>query len=324
MPRSRSRPRTPRRRAAAAASDPATATIRLAVFDGTRSPIDPAVPLFVRILDGTQKQLHARDHFGPTIDFNVPFHDDFADRYTVLVAADGYQQAGFTPVEVEQDAVRSLDIMLVPKPFVFDFADAQWNVLPPGLASLFAAGASPADARDRYQALMADRPQSLASLLNLVTAMSTILLPHGTPLAYLREILWDESLQQDRFFAYADAALVQEVLDAVAHGVFVPEASPGLLHPGATRSFKQVQFGEANVQLTFHEGDTRTIDGTACVKVEPDIDYYRDPAAHFLLEVVPGFGGQLTDPATVYVLRWIAGRFAGVPEFDPPFTLVAA
>ena len=96
-----------------------------------------------------------------------------------------------------------------------------------------------------------------------------------------------------------------------------------LLHPGATRSFKQVQFGEANVQLTFHEGDTRTIDGTPCVEVEPDIDYYRDPAAHFLLEVVPGFAGQLSDPTTVYVLRWIAGRFADVPEFDPPYTLVA-
>jgi hypothetical protein len=214
--------------------------------------------------------------------------------------------------------------MLIPKPFDFDFTEAQWTVLPPRLAQLFAAGASPADARDRYEALMAGRPPSLASLLNLVTAMSTIFLAHGTPLDYLQEIVWDESLQQDRFFAYADAALVQEVLDAAEQGVFVPEVNPGMLHPGATRSFKQVQFGEANVQLTFHEGDTRTIDGTACVKVEPDIDYYRDPLAHALLEVVPGFTGQVTNPATVYVLRWIAGRFAGVPEFDPLYTLVPA
>jgi hypothetical protein len=29
----------------------------------------------------------------------------------------------------------------------------------------------------------------------------------------------------------------------------------------------------------------------------------------------------LTDPKKVYVLRWIAGRHAGVPEFAPPYTI---
>jgi hypothetical protein len=328
MARSRSPRRTSRgprsRTARAAAADSATATIRLSVFDGTRSPIDPSVRLFVRILDGTQKQLHARDHKGPVIDFIVPFHDNFEDRYTVLVSAQGFHQAGFTPVPVRQDAVRSLDIMLVPKPYGFDFTGARWTALPSPLRSLFSAGAAPADARARYEAVLANRPRSLAALLNLVTAMQAILLPHGTPFDYLREIVWDASLAQDRFFAFADQALVQEVLDATDRGVFVPEVSPGLLHPGATRSFKQVQFGEANVQLTFHEGDTKTIDGTPCVEVEPDMDYYKDPLNHALLEVLPGFLGSITDPATVYVLRWIAGRFAGVPEFDPPYTLVPA
>ncbi len=44
-----------------------------------------------------------------------------------------------------------------------------------------------------------------------------------------------------------------------------------------------------------------TIDGVDCVVVEPDIDYYRDPAV-------------------VYVLRWIAGHTAGIPEFEPLYT----
>ena len=30
---------------------------------------------------------------------------------------------------------------------------------------------------------------------------------------------------------------------------------------------------------------------------------------------------SLTDPAQVYELRWIAGKRAGLPEVDPPYTL---
>jgi len=97
---------------------------------------------------------------------------------------------------------------------------------------------------------------------------------------------------------------------------------PGAFHKGATSSYKQIQFGEANVQLTFHENDTQIIDGTECIVVEPDIDYYKDLLSHALLEVlVNDSGGTLTDPKNVYVLRWIAGRRAGVPEFNPPTTI---
>jgi hypothetical protein len=57
--------------------------------------------------------------------------------------------------------------------------------------------------------------------------------------------------------------------------------------------------------------------------MEPDIDYYKDLAAHALLEVlVNGITQTLTNPRQVYVLRWIAGRHAGVPEFNPPYTIV--
>jgi hypothetical protein len=64
--------------------------------------------------------------------------------------------------------------------------------------------------------------------------------------------------------------------------------------------------------------------------MEPDIDYFKDIGAHALLEVVPNTVGKLagqsglTDPKQVYVLRWIAGRRAGVPEFNPLYTIVSA
>ena len=306
-----------------AVAAPDTATIELGVSDGTRSPIDSGVELLVRIRDGTQKELHAGFHHGPRLAFVVPFNDDMADRYTVLVSADHHRQAGFTPVLIRRGERRRVDLMLLPEPCRFELE--AWSDLPTAFRRLLGADAAPAQAEERYAAVMRDAPASLAAVLNILTASATILLGRGTVLDYLAQLKWDESMAQDRFFAFADVALVQEVEDAVRQGEFVAEPSPGILHPGATSSFKQVQFGEANVQLTFHEGVTRTIEGTACVEVEPDIDYYRDPVAHALLEVVPGVvSGRLTDPATVYVLRWIAGRFAGVPEFDPPFTIVPA
>ena len=123
----------------------------------------------------------------------------------------------------------------------------------------------------------------------------------------------------DRFYCYAAAPLVDEVVRAAAEGVFDPEPNPAVFHHGATRSYKEIQFGEANVQLTFHEHDTAIVDGTSCILLEPDIDYYKDLLAHGLLEVL---GNKLTDPEAVYVLRWTAGRHAGVPEFAPPYTIV--
>jgi hypothetical protein len=109
---------------------------------------------------------------------------------------------------------------------------------------------------------------------------------------------------------------------AAAAGKFAVENAPGLFHPGATSSWKQIQFGEANVQLTFHENDTKVIGGVKCVMIEPDIDYYRDLGAHTIFEVVPnGLTHSLTEPAEVYVLRWIAGRTAGIPEFAPLYTI---
>jgi hypothetical protein len=319
--------RKPRKRPASgvarARPRPDTAQIEVSVFDGRRSPISERVELLVRILDGTQRELHSGFHRGPRMTFVVPFHDNLADRYTVIVSADRHRQAGFTPVVVHEGSRRSVDLMLLPKPGRFEFA--AWADLPAAVGALLGAGASRAEAESRYLRLMQDRPPALAALLNILTACSAIILGHGTVLHYLKELVWDRSIAADRFFAFADAELAQEVSEAAEQGTFVREMNPGILHPGATSSFKQVQFGEANIQLTFHERDTKTVRGAACIKVEPDIDYYKDAAAHALLEVVPGLiGGQRTDPETVYVLRWIAGRFAGVPSFDPPFTIVRA
>jgi len=54
-----------------------------------------------------------------------------------------------------------------------------------------------------------------------------------------------------------------------------------------------------------------------------DIDYYKDLGAHARLEVVANaVTAGLTNPEMVYVLRWIAGRHAGVPKLNPLYTIV--
>lgn len=299
-----------------------TSSLRISVYDGTRQLLAPQVEFLYRVIDGNQKEVRSDFQTGASFLLTeLPFYDNWGDNYTAIVSADGYRQAGFTPLRLSPTTATSVELMLIPKRPRFDFSLARWPAIKTRLPFL-ASGVTAAVGRDRYNDLLAKKPKSLAGLLTISTAMAQIFLPVGTPLDYVKRIKWDESLEQDRFFCYCDAGLIDQVRVAAAHGEFAPEVSPGFFHRGATASWKQLQFGEANVQLTFHEGDEVMIDGVRCVGLEPDIDYYKDLGAHALLEVIPSMlTGGLSNPETVYVLRWIAGRRAGVPEFNPPFTI---
>lgn len=323
-----------------ATSAAGTAIIMVNLFDGTRQPVaigpNPNKVL-VRVIDGDQKELSADFYTTPNLRFEVPFFDGPGDNYCVIASADDWLQAGFTPVRVSPSVVQTVDLMLLPKDGTFNFAEASWLNLAQTqsqMSAILAHGATGGQAaQDRYEQLMEEKPASLACLLNLMTAMADIHLPAGTLLDYFKELVWEDlagqvtgetlfAPAQDRFYAWADEALVNQVTTAAQQGEFAPEINPNFFHKGATSSYKQIQFGEANVQLTFHENDTRTIDGIDCVAVEPDIDYFKDIGAHALLEVIANFAsGGLTDPKSVYVLRWIAGRRAGVPDFSPPYTI---
>jgi hypothetical protein len=307
----------------AAAQGEPTDTILVNIFDGTRELLPTQTKVLLRVIDGEQRRVFADFVKGPTIRVTVPFQNGLRDTYTVLASADKYLQAGFHPVKVSPSILRPVFLMLLPRHSRWDFSEAQWDVLQDthsALIELFAQGAADeAVAQARYERIMEERPDSLACLLNILTIMKDIDLPERTPLDYLRLLLWDDTMAEDRFFAWADRSLLTQVQIASAQGAFAQEPSPGLLHPGATSSYKQIQFGEANLQLTFHENDPAP-KGKDWVKVEADIDYFKDTAAHFLLEVIPGFFRN-TDPKTVYALRWIAGHQANVPAFSPPHTI---
>jgi hypothetical protein len=300
-----------------------TSTLRLRIFDGSRQLFSKPADFLVRIVDGNQTQQVWRDYTENDITFNgLPFYNNLFDNYTVVVSSDGYKQAGYQPVKLSNSYTTTLDIMLIAKDPGFSFVNARWDTAKADYPFV-AAGADNATGEQRYDDLL-EREEPLACLLNLCEAMSQIALPQGTPLDYIREIRWDAPYApaQDRFFAWCDVGLIDQVKASAAAGKFAVENAPGLFHPGATSSWKQIQFGEANVQLTFHENDKLTVNGVDCVMLEPDIDYYRDLAAHTILEVIPnGLTHTLTDPTEVYVLRWIAGRTAGIPDFAPLYTV---
>jgi hypothetical protein len=310
------------------APKPDSCAITIGVFDGSRQPLTGVQQVLFTVTNGNQKQVYREFQQASSVTLkDLKFFDNFGDNYTVIAWAEDYEQAGFTPVKAVPGVPVVADLMLLRKDGGFNFSQAVWETLElerPEMHRLLAAGAtSRGAARNRYTDLMEKQAPVLACFLNLMTAMSQIHLPSLTPVDYLEQLIWDGSMKQDRFFGWADPEIVNQVRCAAAQKAFAPEPGTAAFHPGATSSFKQVQFGEANVQLTFYENDRNMVDGINCIKVEPDIDYFKDQGAHTLLEVLPNsIGGGLTNPRQVYVLRWIAGRHAGVPEFDPPYAIV--
>ena len=302
------------------------------VFDGTRSPYSDSNQLLITAMDGNHNLVSRDFHDKASIFFqDLPFFDNLGDNYTFLASADGYKDAGFAPVSINPKIVQTVNLMLLPESNSFNFFNATWDklgVAKPKAKALFANGAADdAAAATRYSNLEdTNGGEILACLLNITTAMDQIQLPQGTVLDYCKAVIWDlkgdSAMARDRFYAWADPALISQLDQAKVQGEFAD--APFGLHAGATRSYKQIEFGEANVQLTFHEKDTLVIDGVNCVKIEPDIDYYRDTGAHLLLEVAVNAFGSLTDPRMVYVLRWIAGQRAGIAEFNPLYTIQKA
>lgn len=310
-----------------------TGSVVLNVFDGNRRLVAPGTKLLVRIIDGNQKFIVDRYYDGPSIRFDgLPFYDNFGDNYTIIVWTDGYKQAGFTPVKISNkpEETPTLDLMLLPSKYSIDFSDASFAALKAANSPVYfllLSGDTEAAAEARWKALMKNDPLTAACILNIATALNESKLASSSPLLpFVRRVIFDDGSAdkpgKDRFYGYADKRLKEELDVEVKRGTWHADPGSFVFHPGSTASFREKRFGEANMQVTFYENDIATIDGVVCVKVEIDIDYYRDPAAHAILEVLPHLlTGGASDPITVYQLRWIAGRRTG-NDFLPPYRVV--
>jgi hypothetical protein len=294
--------------------------ISLSVVDGARRPMNGN--LLVSLLDGNQKQVWRGFVKGPEIVVaNLPIQDNLADNYSVIVTADRYQSAGFFPVKIDAKKVQNVTLMLLRKDGDFNFHEANWASLEqryPQIISILAEGTSSSIAATRYTKLIESHPGSVATILNLAVALSSIDLPIGTPLRYFKTLDWNE-IEKGRFVGYADKTLSSQLAQAAQHGLFA--AATPAPRPTTVQSYKHINFGGAGVELVLSESDTRLVGGLTCVRVEAVVDYFKDPSAHYLLEVVVNKSQQLLDPKQVYALWWMAGRHAGVPEFNPPYTI---
>ena len=304
--------------------------LRLHLVDGARRPLAPSFKYLVRLVNGHQREVHGEFYSGPPPVFELEtFHDNFGDQYTVIVSARKHHDAAFAPVKVARERVEELHLMLLPKRSRYDFSRAFWSILRETdgrLTGILRGEASEQAAEARYDELL-DGGESMqnaaATLHNIATALSQVALPAGDgPLDYYRELIWEPTPRPDRFFAFVDPALLAQ-LDLSA--AFANAFGHTVTHPGSTRSLKQTKYGEANVQLTFYENDRKEIGGRTCIRVEADIDYFKDPLAHFFLELIPNAVTRgKTNPKIAYLLRWIAGQRAGGPEFAPPYAIVPA
>jgi hypothetical protein len=310
-------------------------TIRIRLFDGTRAPYRGKSRVLVRVRDRT-RELASKSIAGSTIRLTLPMREPPNNFYSVIVHADGCRDAGLFPVEPRVGQIIDADLMLLPNDAMFRLPKFRSLERDPYLRQLVVNGLY-ARPGARYQRAVEKSPTSVAALLTIGTAIRDFPLGGGkSPLdeGYYWEVIWS-LLMPDRFWAWVDRRLADEIAKLQTVGAVAEEKNPAHWHPGipgrvqpATRSWKQVRFDVSNVQFTFHEQDTRTCknaDGRSvdCVVIEPDMDLYRDLGAHGLLEVVPNLlTGNKTNPFDIYRLRWMATRQEGVqPDFAPPVTI---
>lgn len=297
----------------------------IVLYDGAGQQMTQALDVLLDVRNNfdAEKSVWVK---GPVIQLDLEFHDGPGDNYVVNVWAKGYRGTGdFVKADPMVHAV--LKLLMIPVPTKVMFRG--WDELKakyPKAAGLLGLGVNgDAAAQQRYLDLEKSKPASLACFLNLTAAMNELVVGgQKTPLDYLKEIIWDNTFAQDRFFGYVDKALIPAVVAAAQDGEFAEEKDPGLLHPGATTSYKQTQYDYSNVQLTFHENppDRKVIGGVECVKFEPDMDLYKDQLNHGLLEVLPNLLTHgLTDPIDIFSLRWLDSADAGEAPFDPGYTL---
>ena len=303
-----------------AVSTPTIAEAMLSILDGDEKPFTG--PVLLHIHNGQDVAPLTVNATGPNVLVKVPFHDGIGDFYAISVSADGYRDSGcfFTANPKILAEPKLLLLHSHPMPQFELWAD--FKNTHPTEAAFLAVGQTDTEAQAHYESLTKNKPSALACLLNLTQAMIEIDLNGRSPLSYFKQICWDNTLAQDRFFGYVDPAIIPAVRAAAAKGQFAEETNCAQFHPGSTCSWKQIAFPVTNVQLTFHEHDQQVIDGLTCVKIEPDIDLYRELLAHGFEEVFPNLlTGGLTNPFDVFSMRWTTAQDSEGPSFDPGYDL---
>jgi hypothetical protein len=316
------------------ASPAATGSIRIQVVDGSRQPVADDFTAFVRIVDIQKRQLTSGFVNGAHAIFpNLPITEGCVERYAVFACARQYRDGTLFPVRPLPNALVEGHMMLLPENghFRFDPIDLIDTAHP-----LIRRVLCP----ERYDAARQSNPRSLATLLNICTALESVPLPDHYfpgPLYFDWQPVWD-LLSPDRIWAWVDIRLVEAIRGASCLRAFAHDPRPGARHTGipgrvgpATTGWQEVRFDLANVNLTFHENDRRTLDlpdplgetrSVDCVMVEAGMNYWGDLLSLGLCDAIPPAEARTKYAAEMsYQLRWMVTRQEGLPEFNPPYSI---
>lgn len=316
------------------ASSPAYGSIRIHVVDGSRQPAPDDFEAFLRIFDSQRRQCAASFITGANAIFsNLPVTEGVAERYAGVAHARRHRDATLFPIRLLPNALMEGNVMLVPENGCFrfdplDVIDAKHPLIRRMLCP------------ESYENFRECDPRSLATLLNICTAMEAMPLPDPyfpSPLHYDWQPVWD-LLSPDRVWAWVDVGLVEAIRRASCLRAFAHERRPEARHRGipchvgpSTTGWQEVRFDLANVYFTFHEYDRRTLDLTDpmgdtrsvdCVMVGAGIDYWGDLLNLGLCHAIPPVDARekcATEMA--YQLRWMVTRQEGLPEFNPPYRI---
>jgi hypothetical protein len=294
-------------------------TLLVRVADGAREPF--ARETLVTLFDGAQRRVHSAVHRFPNVEFSIPVTDGPNDIYRVIVSAKDHLDAGQVGVPLKPGSVTILDLMLIPKRARLVFKSlAELDLVHPKLRRLledFLVKEFGAANDAAYQRLQQENPAGLMTFFSIAGAFAECHTPDH-PLDFI-DVLF--ALQRDRFFARATDTMVGFLTQRPS--VFSKASS--LLHPGAFLSYKETRFMEGNVQFSFSP-----IAGSTLLKVDGDIDLFKDPLSHLLVEVLPNDvlnPPSVTDARRAYAMRWMSvqrqlATGAVAAAFNPPFTLV--
>jgi hypothetical protein len=316
------------------ATPAATGSVRIHVVDGSRQPVPDDFTAFIRVVDIQKRQLTSGFVTGAHAIFpNLPITEGCVERYAVFASAPRHRDGILFPIRPLPNSLVEGHVMLVPEngQFHFDPLDSI-DTAHPLIRRLLCP--------ERYGAIRESDPRSLATLLNICTALETMPLPDPCfpgPLHYDWQPVWD-LLSEDRVWAWVDIRLVEAIRGASCLRAFAHDARPGERHSGisgrvgpATTGWQEVRFDLANINLTFHEYDRRTLDLTDplgdmrsvdCVMVEAGINYWGDLLSLGLCGAIPPADARTKCAAEMaYQLRWMVTRQEGLPEFKPPYSI---
>src|SRR5258706_286744 len=145
-----------------------TTTLEVNLFDGSRRPVNPSIEPHVQVFDGDSPSKRIGDSYKKANSFlfpDLPYADNFADNFRVIATAKHHFDAGFVPVKMSKQQKRTLNLMLLPKNYEFQFGGAAWEQLPAKRRALFdllKGQEDEATARARYADLMNRNARRLA------------------------------------------------------------------------------------------------------------------------------------------------------------------